>query len=113
VTKTEANEISKSGVTVGQIKNMLKRAYDDRFVDERKSKVNPVMSVSVTFNIFWRAYKNKDDKEKIEGFDQLGARNALWEFGDYWEGFRPVKKINVKYSDDYHHEPAINIYEDK
>jgi len=110
--RPEAKAIVESGITVGQIKAMLKRAYDAGAVNESQSKVNPSVSNSVTFNIFWKACRDENESEVITGIDELGARNVLREFGDYWEGYRPPKRESFKPILKFHHEQAMNIYEE-
>jgi len=110
--KRDAKEISRSGITVGQIKAMLRRAYDGGEANDLRAKINPVMSRASAFNIFWKAYRTEADDKEITGLNTIGAKNALYEFGDYWEGFEPTKKVNTKYDGEYHRESAINIYEE-
>lgn len=108
--KTHAKAISESGITCSQIKSMLKRAYDAGAANDQRSKINPVMSRAAAFNIFWRAYSEEENR-LIRGVHCIGAKNAIYEFGDYWEGPIHKSQSRQKYDGEYHHEPAINIYE--
>jgi len=105
--KTTAKKISQSGITVGQIKAMLQRAYAAGAASDKRGKLNPNMSRAAAFNIFWKGYANSPDDKIINGLGTLGARNALCEFGEYWEGWRPEAKRKLQPSGEYHHEDAI------
>jgi len=110
--RRDAKEISRSGINYGQIKAMLQRAYDAGAADNSRATLNPIMSKATCFNIMWRGHKDHSDDEMIKGFHEIGASNALREFGEYWEGFKPQRVITKKYDGEYHHEEPINIYEE-
>ncbi len=109
--KKTARTIAESNITVGQIKTMLQKAYDDGAASGKRSHINPGLSRAVAFNIFWQAYEDENDDHVVRGTgDVLGAMNALREFGDYWDGITPQKKPRRKPPGEYAHEEAINIY---
>ena len=111
--KRTAKTIAKSGITVGQIQAMLRRAYDEGAANDTRSHVNSGISRGIAFNIFWGAYEKEDEGHIIKGLgDTLGATNALREFGEYWGGLAPQKKKRSrrKASGEFAHQEAINIY---
>jgi hypothetical protein len=109
--KTAAKKIARSGITSGQIKKMLKRAYDAGAAGNSRSGVNPGFSKAAVFNILWNGHMGDEDNKPIKGIgDVLGAQNALREFGEYWEGNVPRTTRRKKPTGDFHHEPAIDIY---
>jgi hypothetical protein len=84
--KTMAKKIAQSGITVGRIKAMLRRAYDAGAADARISNCNPGFTKATCFNILWKGY-TEPDCEIVKGLgDVMGATNALREFGEYWDG---------------------------
>lgn len=104
--KTTAKKIAYSGITFGEIKEMLKKAYTEGLATNRRSVVNKGMSKAKAFNILWEGHKNHEDTEKIRGAACLGAKNALWEFGECWEGWQP-EKPGAKAKPRIHHEEPI------
>ena len=112
--KTTAKKIAQSGITYGQIKDMLKRAYDAGAANDTVSNVNPGCTKSVCFNILWKGHAKPDDTTIKSMGDIIGAKNALWEFGDFWDGdiskFKPTRK-KASSTNPFHQEP-IDIYED-
>lgn len=84
----DANSIINAGVTFGDIQRMLAEAtaLDDVVLNE-KSEVNVGFTRKQTWKIFHDAYKKRDPDEVVTGFDEIGVRNALREFGDLlWKG---------------------------
>jgi hypothetical protein len=108
--KTQAKEISKSGITVGQIKELLKKVYDSGAANNTRGKVNKSFSKSTIFNIFWKGYVDQKDDKIIYASGCLAASNVLREFGEFWEGELPPKKYKNK-PGSFCHTEAINIYE--
>lgn len=109
--KSQARQISKSGITYGEIIEMLKRAYDDGAAKNIRSIINPTMSKGTCFNILWKGHINRPLEDIISGINQLGAGNALREFGRYWEGEIPQQSPHEKYEGVFYHQEPINIYE--
>ena len=103
--KKQATAIARQGVLCGDIKKMLISAYDDGAADERRSTVNSLFSKGAVFNILWKGTKDSDDN-KVESF--LAARNALREFGDYYDGYVPFTTEKKPDPPPVQHEDAIN-----
>jgi len=107
--KVTAKKIAKSGkVTYGQIRKMLKRAYDAGAANDRRSCVNGGCSKATAYNIFWKGNANTEkypDDRVISGLEYLGAYNALREFGDFWDGWIPETPKKKKMPDYIHQEP--------
>lgn len=108
--RNTAKQIARSGITYGQIIHMLQRAYDDTYPDDSRSTLNPVMSKAACFNIMWRGHIGHNPDDIINGCHQIGAANALREFGSYWDGFKPKESKSEKYNGEYHHVELIDIY---
>ena len=110
IKKTEAKQIAQSGITYGQVKEMLRVAYKAGAVNDSRAKINKTMSRTVAFNIFWKATSLKSDEEEITGLESISPYNALREFGEYWTGWRPEKKkrARARVEKEYHHEEAID-----
>lgn len=90
--KRKAKEIAQSGITVGQIKQMLREAKAGGDNNINRSVVNKGMTKAHIFKILWGAYIDESDDDIIgksrgkRGIGAvIGATNAIWEFGDYWE----------------------------
>jgi hypothetical protein len=106
--KLDAKKISESGITVGQIRAMLIKAYDAGEVNETASKINKGFSKAAVYNIYLKSYEKLGDKKEIKGLECLGAKNALYDFGEYWDGWRPEKKIKKHFSGKIYHEAPLN-----
>jgi hypothetical protein len=111
VNKYDAVKISQSGITYGQIRSMLKRAYDYGAANDDRSTINPILSRASAFNIFWAGFRSHADTDMVRGVNEIGVSNALREFGEYWEGYRPDSNPRMKATGEYHREPVINIYQ--
>jgi len=107
--KSQAKEIANSGITVGQLKATLEAAYTGGAANNKRAVVNKGMSKATVFNIMVKGYQNQNDDTVIEGAHCISARNILREFGEYWDGEIPKKKIRNNDSGDYHHEEPIKI----
>ena len=108
--KTQAREIAESGVTIGQLKDMLRAAYEDEAPSKRRSIVNAGMSKGAVFNILWKGFATWGDDTVVA--EVRAAVDALREFGGYWEGEVPVKSRRVKTgTSDYSHQEPIDIYQ--
>ena len=107
--KRQAHLIAKNEkITVGEIIELLKRAYDNGAANKTQSKINPHFSRAVAFNIFWRSYSEKD---KDANCHYLGLRNVLREFGEYYNGEIPERSKVPPKPATWDHEPAINPHE--
>jgi hypothetical protein len=111
VNKEDAKTISQAGITYGQVKGMLKRAYDAGVANDDISTINPSLSRATGFNIFWKAYSVHDDADIVRGMNELGVASALREFGEYWDGYRPDPRPKMRATGEFHTETAINIYQ--
>lgn len=108
--KRIAREIVERGITVGDLRATLKRAYEDGAANDKRSRLNKGCSKAVAFNIMVRGTKGEDsDKVPTHGIHTIGATNVLREFGKYWGGWTPELPKCRKQPRDYHHEEPIDI----
>ena len=108
--RNKAKSIARSGITAGQIKDMLRCAHRDGAANDSRSGVNPSFSKAVCFNILWPGHKDMDDEQVIKKTgDVMGAVNALHEFGDYWNGEVPDIRRRKKPTGEYVHHKVMDI----
>lgn len=107
--KTQARKVANSGITVGQIRAMLQKAYDAGAANDNQSSVNKGCTKAVVFNILWKGYKNNAADDVIEGIEVLGATNAIREFGEFGEWAAQPQRKRAPVGAPFHEE-AIDIY---
>lgn len=105
---SEAKQISRSGITVAQLKETLKAAYEAGAANDKRSKVNKVLSKAMVYNIMVKGYQKHPDDEIVEGINCISAKNILREFGEFWTGWTPEKPKKQE-PVDFVHEDAIDF----
>ena len=91
--KSTAKQIALHGITWGDIREMMLRAFDAGAADERRSIVNKSFTKATCFNILYECIETYDTNSiVVKGNLALGAIHCLREFGDYWDGWRPDAK---------------------
>lgn len=109
--KHEAEKIARSGkITWGEIQGTLRRAKDAGATDDRRAIVNKSFTKATNYNIMCGYAKDYDAARIVDGKrfgEWIGARHILIEFGRYWEGWRPERK--VKTMPKPHHQEPIDI----
>lgn len=105
---SEAKQISISGITVAQLKETLQAAHKAGAANDKRSKVNKVLSKAMVYNIMVKGYMNHPDDEIIEGIHCISAKNILREFGEFWTGWTP-EKPEAQNQPDFVHEDAIDF----
>ena len=82
--KRQARAIARSGITWGQIHDMLKRACAAGIeTDQRQSRVNKQFTKAQVFGIL-NVREFEPEREVTRSRDRLVAVNCLREFGEYW-----------------------------
>ena len=111
MTKREARAISQMNLAFGPVKAMLKRAYDNGYVNHHVSKVNKSLSRGAVFNIMWTTYGWRADDDAVDKPSLIiGVRNALYEFGDFWDGVTPPMSKKAIPDHGVFHQEALDPY---
>jgi hypothetical protein len=105
-----ARRISRNDITYGQLKEMMRAAYDAGAVNADRSVVNSSFTKGAVFNIFWPTIAKREDDELVTGYGSMkSAEHMLREFGQFWKGWKgwrpPAVPPKLELSAPYHEEP--------
>ena len=106
--KAQARQIAQKGVTIRELKEILKTARRKVTDWTRRSRVNKTFSVGMCFNILWGGIKNRGEDELGRNAHILIVTNILREFGEYSQ-YEVEGKSKKSKELPLHHEDPVKI----
>lgn len=103
--KTDAKKIAQT-ITREQLGAMFEAAKSGIKDWEKRSAVNPVLTIGKSWNVLHGAFERGDLRgERIR---LMVYKNMIWEFGDFLpDDLKPKKKARPALPDPFHEEPMF------
>jgi len=95
----------------GEVQQTLKRAFDAGACNAERSRTNPSFSKARIYNMFVEWVKDFDPDQKVMdtrgsfSIPWIAAQRVIYEFSEYWEGWRVEKREPPPLPKVHHEEP--------